>query len=520
MAHVRLTHGLERAARLNGAGLATVDGECSRTWSETLDRVARLASALRTHGLAEGGRVGVLSQNRVQYLEAFYAILWAGGVVVPFNTRLAEPELRFQMDDAGVGVLLFDADFATTARALTATVAVRPVCIAMEGSTEAGVLDYEELVARSEPVEDAGRSGDDLAGIFFTGGTTGLPKGVMLSHQGLHAMSVNFIMGFGIDDSCVNLHSAPMFHVSAVGIFFTTMVGGTHVFTPDLAPGTLLDLVDRHRVTHCFTVPAIIDRLVSHQSDREYDLSSLRIFGYGGSAIPVALIDAARARFPQVGLAHGYGMSEMPAMTLLGPSDHLPEAGRERLRSVGRAMIDYEIQIVDEGGAVVPPGVFGEIIGRGPNQMLGYWNRPEETASALRGGWMHSQDVGYLDDDGYLYVSDRLKDMIVTGAENVYSIEVEDVIYRHPDVAECTVIGVPDEVWGERVHAIIVPRAGAVVTGDDIVQFCRRVIARYKCPKTIEFWSDPLPRSAIGKVLKAELRARVGQANHIERINA
>jgi acyl-CoA synthetase (AMP-forming)/AMP-acid ligase II len=312
----------------------------------------------------------------------------------------------------------------------------------------------------------------------------------------------------------VNLHSAPMFHVSAVGIFFTTMVGGVHVFTSTFEAGALLDLLESERVTHCFTVPAIIDRLTKHPKAKVADLSSMRIFGYGGSAMPVPLMLAARERFPSIGLAHGYGMTEVPALTILGPDDHRPDAEPSRLRSVGRVMPEYEIKVMRETGEECAPGESGEIVARGPNIMLGYWNRPEETAQALRGGWMHTQDIGYFDEAGYLFVSDRIKDMIVSGAENVYSIEVEDVIYRHPAIEECAIIGVPDEKWGERVHAIVVARQDCTIDPAELIGFCRESIAGYKCPKTVEVRIDPLPRSAAGKVLKAALRdeARAARA--------
>lgn len=503
---VRLTQALERAARFYGARLATVDGADRRTWREFRDGVARLAGGLQRLGVAPNDRVAVLANNSVAYLELYYAVLWAGAVIVPLNNRLAEAELRFQLEDADVGVLCFGAEFLEMARQLSANSAL--VCIGIDqplpgGKTLADVRAAGQAVAESE------RGGDDLAGIFFTGGTTGLPKGVMLSHESLHAMSRNFVLAMGIDESCVNLHSAPMFHVSAVGIFFTTMVAGVHVFAPTLDATTLLDVLERERVTHCFTVPAIIDRLIKHPRSQTADLSSVRVFGYGGSAMPVALMMAARERFPKAGLAHGYGMTEVPALTLLSPRDHRPESDPKRLRSVGLPMPEYEIKVVDENDMECAVGQPGEIVARGPNMMLGYWNRAKETAEALRGGWMHTQDVGYFDEDGYLYISDRIKDMIVSGAENVYSIEVEDVLYRHPAVEECAIIGVPDEKWGERVHAIVVPRAGAQVSAAELIQFCKGHIAGYKCPKTVDIRNVSLPRSAAGKVLKEELREKL-----------
>lgn len=508
---VRLTQALERAARFHGDHPATVDGADRRTWREFHDGVTKLAGGLRRLDVAAGDRVAVLANNGVAYLELYYAVLWAGAVIVPLNTRLAEPEIRFQLEDAGVRVLFFGEEFRELVSKLKVNMTAAPLFVGIREPLADGPT-LEAVRAGGDPIEESTRSGDDLAGIFFTGGTTGLPKGVMLSHESLHAMSRNFALGFNIDSSCVNLHSAPMFHVSAVGIFFTTMVCGVHVFTPAFDPATLIEVIARERVTHCFTVPAIIDRLTKHPLAATADLSSVRIFGYGGSAMPVALILAARERFPRAGLAHGYGMTEVPALTLLAPADHLPDAEPKRLRSVGRPMSEYEIRVVDPQGNECPPFVAGEIVARGPNMMLGYWNRPKETAEALRDGWMHTQDVGYFDEAGYLYISDRIKDMIVSGAENVYSIEVEDVLYRHPAVEECAIIGVPDEKWGERVHAVVVLKAGARADAAELIQFCRAHIAGYKCPKTIEFRDTPLPRTAAGKVQKDRLRAQARTA--------
>ncbi len=508
---VRLTSCLERAARLYGDRVAIVEGDDRRSWRAFRDGVTRLAGGLRQNGIEPGDRVAVLANNSAAYLDLYYATLWAEGVIVPMNTRLAPAEIQFQLEDAGVKILFFGPEFAPLVSELKQRMTDPPVFAAIDAPGD-GDIALEQLRASDLTLPEPMRCGDDLAAIFFTGGTTGLPKGVMLSHESLHSMSRNFIMGFSIDEDCVNLHSAPMFHVSAVGIFFITMVGGVHVFTSTFEAGALIDIIERERVTHCFTVPAIIDRLTKHPRARTADLSAMRIFGYGGSAMPVQLILEARERFPGIGLAHGYGMTEVPALTVLGPADHLPQADPARLRSVGRVMPEYEIKVVDPEGRECAPGVTGEIVARGPNMMLGYWNRPEETAQALRDGWMHTQDVGHFDEAGYLFVSDRIKDMIVSGAENVYSIEVEDVIYRHPAVEECAIIGVPDDKWGERVHAIVVPKAGRAIEPAALIDFCREHIAGYKCPKTVELRSEPLPRSPAGKVLKTALRQEARSA--------
>jgi long-chain acyl-CoA synthetase len=351
------------------------------------------------------------------------------------------------------------------------------------------------------------RGNTDLAGIYYTGGTTGTPKGVMLTHQNLSAMAMNLIMATKIDETCVNLHAAPMFHLADIGTFMTTMVGGTHIFARRLNEEAMLHLVERHRVTHVFTVPAVIDRLAKHPGSVTADLSSLKLLGYGGSPMPMGTYESARARFPGVDFVQGFGSTEMGAHTYLGPAHHRPGADPKKLKSAGQVCFGYEIKIVDESGKELPAGQPGEIVGRGDNVMLGYWNRPEETAIALRDGWLYTQDVGYMDEDGFVYITDRMKDMIISGGENVYSIEVENTISRHPAVDECTVIGVPDERWGERVHAVVVLSAGQSLSLEALRTYCRDSIAGYKCPKSMEVRPAPLPRSAAGKVLKRELRS-------------
>jgi acyl-CoA synthetase (AMP-forming)/AMP-acid ligase II len=501
---MRITQGLTRAASVRPDGVATIDGARRRSWREVEQRVARLAAALRSIGIGEGDRFAVLSQNCDRFYETYYAAAWAGAVIVPLNTRLALPETEFQLDDCGAKALFFSREFADMAADLKRQNGSRTF-VGLDGDESPADHAYERLVDEASPIPDAGRGGDDLAAIFYTGGTTGLPKGVMLGHRNLTAMATNLIMAIKIDEDCVNLHSAPMFHLADIGTFMTTMVAGTHVFVRRLVDTDMLDAIAEHRVTHVFTVPAVIDRLAVDGAGR--DLSALKFLGYGGAPMPPAILDRARARFPHVEFGQGFGMTEMGAATFLGPRHHRSTADPEKLTSAGQPCFGYEIRIVGPEGNELPRRSVGEIVGRGDNVMLGYWNRPEETASALRDGWMHSGDIGFMDEGGFLYINDRLKDMIVTGAENVYSIEVEHAISRHPAVAECAVVGIPDERWGEGVHAIVVLKPGAALTFEELVQFCRQRIAGYKCPRSLEIHAHPLPRSAAGKIRKVELRA-------------
>ncbi|MBP7705358.1 MAG: long-chain-fatty-acid--CoA ligase [Caulobacter sp.] len=502
---MRLTQTLRRAVLVHADKTATIDGDRLRTWREVQDRVARLSGALRKLGVKEGDRVAVLANNCDYYYEAYFAILWTGACIVPLNTRLAPAETRFQLQDAGATVMLFGEEFAPVIAELQPQLPGIGAWIGMDGGAAPADHAFEDLIASSEPAEEVERKPEDLAGIFYTGGTTGLPKGVMLTHRALGAMAVNLTMSLQVDERIVNLHSAPMFHLADIGTFMATMVGGTHVFVRKLDEHVMLELIERWGITHIFTVPAIIDRLARHPNG---DIArKLKVLGYGGAPMPLGTYDVARARFPEVDFVQGFGMTEMGAHTFLEAKHHRPGADPEKMKSVGQPAYGYEIKVVDENGVEVPRRTLGEIVGRGDNMMAGYWNRPEETAKALKNGWMWSGDAGFMDEDGFVYITDRFKDMIVTGGENVYSIEVENVVSRHPAVVECAVIGVPDEKWGERVHAVVVLKAGETLDLDGLAAHCRAEIAGYKTPRSLQVSDAPLPRSAAGKVLKTELRS-------------
>ena len=498
---MQLTQGIHRSARIHPGKLATIDGERRRTWAQVAGDVARFAGLLRGLGVAPGDRVAVLAANSDHYYDAFFAVFWAGAVIVPLNTRLSVAELAFQLRDVGARALLAGDGFEVQAGALASEL---PGLI-VEALDEAGG-SLARRIAATAPVADANRADGDLAGVFYTGGTTGLPKGVMLTHRNLVSVATNLIMMIRFDPACINLHCAPMFHLADIGMFTVTMTGGTHVFAQRLDAANIMALVERHRVTHVFTVPAVIDALTLSDL-AAHDLSSLVMLGYGGSPMPAATIARAQQRMPGIAFIQGFGMTEMPSITCLPPADHRPEGGLAKLRSAGLPCYGFEIKVVDPQGNEVPRGTLGEIVGRGPCVMAGYWNRPEETAEALRGGWMHSQDAGFMDEDGYITITDRMKDMIVTGAENVYSIEVENALGLHPEVRECAVIGVPDDRWGERVHAVVVPIDGSAPDEAALLAHLHERLARYKCPKSWELRADPLPRSPAGKVLKADLRA-------------
>lgn len=506
-----LTQNLRRSMQQTPSGIISIFEGRQRSFAEFGQRIARYAGALHKLGLQPGDRVSMLALNSDAYLEYYLGTYWAGGVVNPLNTRLALPEIVFMLNDCGSRFLVIDRHFLELVGPLRdqCPQLQAVICVGEDVAQAAGVLSYESLIAESEPVEDAMRRGDDLAGIYYTSGTTGRPKGAMLTHANIFTNSVGMVAEGAVGLGCVGLHSAPMFHL-ADGAFMNAMLaaGGCHVIVAQFDPVAVLEVIQRERIRDMLLVPTMIQMLVDHPKRAEYDLSSVQSIIYGASPIAEALLDRAMAAFPKADFTQAYGQTELsPVATLLSADMHR-EAGRKLglHKSNGRAAIGSEVIVADGNDQELPRGEVGEILVRGPGVMKGYWNLPEETAAALRGGWMHTGDAGYMDAHGYVFLQDRVKDMIISGGENVYSIEVENAVALHPAVAQCAVVGIPSERWGEAVHAFVVCKPGQEATAEDIIAHCKQRIAGYKCPRSVDF-IEAMPLSGAGKILKRQLRA-------------
>ena len=504
--HGYLTQGLRRAVQINRGGVATIYGGRRHTWGEVLERVRRFAGALRAIGLSTGGRVAILALNSDDYLELHYAIPWAGGALVPINTRLAAAEVRYILDDATPEVVICDdACLPLLSQGLPP---IKTRIHLGQATPPAGWLSYEALIAQTEPADDAERRDNDLAGIFYTGGSTGKAKGAMLSHDNLISNAMNAIALVGYDRTSRYLHAAPMFHLAdGMATFALTMVGGTHVMIPKFDARACLDAMAQHRVTNVTLVPAMIAMMVNHPDAATIDLEALRQIQFGASPMQEPTLRRAVELWPDVLFLHGWGMTELAPIGSALPYDlRVPAVAGARMRSCGHGILNCEVKIVDAEGRELPRGSVGELVIRGPNVMLGYWNKPAETAAALRDGWLHTGDAAAMDEDGFITIVDRLKDMIISGGENIYSTEVENAIAAFPGVGEVAVIGIPDERWGEAVHAIVVPRADAKLDLEAVRAHCRTLIAGYKVPRSIEIRTTPLPLSGSGKVHKPTLR--------------
>ncbi len=506
---------IRRAMSVHGRSEAIVDGATRFTYAEWGARVLGLGTGLRVLGLGDLDVVACAALNGWRHLTCWTGIPSAGLVLNDLNYRLAPAELEFIMNDCGARALIVDDAHVTLALTLRSSCAkLQYLVYAGEAETPEGFISFDTL-CNNEPLADSVTDFIDdntLAAIGYTGGTTGLPKGVMQSHANLlsNAKHMQYAYEYTADDSY--LHAAPMFHAAdASCTFAVTWVGARHLMMPGWDAETFCTLTEIEKMTITLLVPTMINMLVNHPGVTSRDLSSWRLMGYGASPMPAELQKSAMAILP-CGFMQLYGMTEAsPLLSFCSASDHRKAAAGlpgfiERLRSAGAPVPGVETEVRRADGSRCDPGEPGEIFARGPNIMLGYWNRPEETAKALQSGWYASGDVAYADESGYLYIVDRAKDMIISGGENIYTTEVENAIYAHSGVLEAAVFGVPHESWGESVHAEVVLKPGVLLSAEEMIVHCRTLIAGYKLPRSVNIRSTPLPKSGAGKILKKDMR--------------
>lgn len=494
------------------AKTAVIDGDYQASFELHGERVFRLAHALKHQlGLTRVDRVAIMAVNCHQYLELYHAAYLGAVTINPLNLRLAGKELEYIIRDSGSEVILVDQHFAQVIHdALNSGEGERLTPkIVLIGSGEGPCdLHYEDLLAAAEPLVPSEPEEEDPVVLMYTGGTTGLPKGVLSTHRAemLNVYHCRMVLDVFEPDH-VGLMQTPIFHAaSMVGVLGITASGGTQVMIPMFEPGGVIALIEKHQVTQTTMVPTMIAMMMGHANFAAERIQSLKSLTYGASPMPPVLLEKLNGILPDLQLSQGYGMTESSSLvTFLTAEDHL--IGGPRLGSVGRAIPGVVVSIRGEDGNTLPQGEIGEVCGRGGNFMEEYWNKPEATEEAFRDGWYHTGDAGYLDEGGYLFLVDRVKDMIISGGENVYSSEVENAISSHPAVAQVAVIGIPNEKWGEAVHAIVVLAPGASATAEELIEHARTSIAGYKVPKGIDFRTDPLPLSGAMKVLKKELRA-------------
>lgn len=495
-------------ARERGDETAIIQDDFRQTWAELDERSNRVANALIAAGVGAEGRVAFLDKNGFEYFEVLFACAKINAVTVNINWRLAAPEVAWIANDAEATVFLFGKEFADTVDGIRDDLTHTRTFVCLDGDDRFD--SYESWLSDDSADPGVEPGGSDVAFQLYSSGTTGLPKGVMLSNDNLFALLPDASEIWGFSGDMVSLVAMPLFHIGGSGWAMAGMFnGGTSVIVRELDPAALIDLIGKERVTHGFLVPAVFQFMLMMPNVDDGDYSSLEMLVYGASPITEEVLAASINKFG-CKFAQAYGLTETTgAIVTLPPEDHDPDGpNRHRLRSCGKANSNVEIKIVDpDSGDEVPTGDVGEIITRSNQNMVGYWRNPAGTEAAFtEDGFFRTGDAGYFDEDGYLYIHDRMKDMIVSGGENVYPAEVENVLMRHPEIADVAVIGVPDDKWGEVGKAMVVKAEGTEPSEVDILTYAREHLAGFKIPKSVDF-IDAVPRNPTGKMLKKDLRA-------------
>jgi long-chain acyl-CoA synthetase len=509
---------LRRAERFHGNNVAIYQEDARVTYRELAANVACSARKLSEAGAGKGDRVALLMLNSPEYLDFYFSVPLTGAMLVPLNTRWHRNEFVFTLADSGSKILLVDDHFTALVPQIRDSLPKLETYIYVgAGECPQGLVDWRDIqpgrIAASFQFDDPHE--DDIAGLFYTSGTTGGPKGAMLTHRNLYSNAIHGMLPpVVVSSDSIYLHAAPMFHLADAGsVYGLTLIGAGHCFIPTFEPEATMRAIERYRVSRTVLVPAMLNMILNHPNFAKYDLSSLDRVTYGASPMPLPLLRQAMGALPNCQFYQGYGMTELsPLATVLFPEDHRFEnVDRDfsPVKSAGKPVVGVEVRVVDAQDRDVPVGQAGEVIARGPNVMKGYWNRPEINADVLRGGWMHTGDIGAFDEEGFLYLLDRKKDMIKTGSENVYSPEVESTVCAHPAVLEAAVIGIPDERWGEAVRAVVAVRPGATLTEAELIEWCRGRLTHFKCPASVIF-AESLPKGGTGKIQKTALRELYG----------
>ncbi|WP_147531647.1 long-chain-fatty-acid--CoA ligase [Bacillus marasmi] len=516
--------GLLHAARTFPEKVAMIDGDKSFTYSQFASRTAKLKNSLARLGVKKGDRVAALLLNEYRYLEIMYGTTALGGIIVPLNTRLSADEISFILNDAEVEVLYIHPEFITHLSEIKQKVkGLRHVILVEDEANwsmkvQEGFLHYEELLNEQpdHKLSFGEINEEDVAGLYYTGGTTGRSKGVMLTHKNIVNNAYHSMLYYSVlKEDDIYLHAAPMFHLAdGAATFSITLLGATHTFVRSFTPQGVLEVIKATKVTSSLLVPTMINLLLNMPEFDKPHTNSLRTIIYGASPMSVSVLQKGLEKLENVQFWQAYGMTEAaPILTLLHGKDHILDGSEvkiKRLAAAGRPVPGVEMKVVTPDGTEAAVGEVGQFVAKGPNIMKGYWNLPEETANALRDGWYYTGDLGYRDKDYYFYCVDRAKDMIITGGENVYSVEVEQIISQLPEVLECAVVGIPDEKWGESIRAVVALKKSNSLSVEEIISFCRQKLANYKVPKSVEFVSE-LPKSGAGKILKRNLREKYWQ---------
>ena len=500
---------------------AVVCGKERFTYAQFAERVSKLAGALRKTGVQPGERVAFLSTNCHRLMEAYYGVIEAGAVLLPLNIRLAPQELAYILNDAGAHILLFQNHFRELVKSFGPKLTTVKNFYSLDVVAEADRLstqNYEALLISAPPYRSDITQVDEnsLAELFYTSGTSAEPKGVMLTHRNIYLHALNAGLALHTDNEAVELHTIPLFHANGWGVaHFLTLLGGKHVMMQKFDPPEVFRLIEAEHVNYCSLVPAMATALVNCTERQKYDLSSLKRISIGGAASSATLVCEVEEKLGCTCFS-GYGLTETaPVLTISPMKPGMNWEGQQRF--LGQAMTGYaipgvELRVVDTNDEEVPRDgkSMGEIVTRTDGVMEGYWQQPEATADVLRGGWFHTGDMATWDEDGYFLIVDRKKDIIVSGGENVSSLEVEKILLSHPAVLEVATIPVPDPLWGEVPKALVVLKPGAQASEIELVEHCRARLAHYKCPRSVEYL-ESLPRTGTGKVLKRDLRKKYWQ---------